>query len=65
MGFDSIQRQLVELVPSAKSLFVLHDALFLDVPVRDLRRLEALKTVSIAGFGAPFPVRLEIVRCDA
>ena len=65
VGFNTIRKQLAVIAPRVKSLFVLHDALFLDVPLQDLPAVESMDAVSIHGFDTPFPLRTEIIRCDA
>lgn len=65
VGFDIVETELARTAPRTRPLFVLHDALFLDVPLDELDAVKAMASVAVPGFDASFPLRFEIVRCDA
>ncbi len=59
LGFKSIVDSLG--TDGIRPLFVLHDALILDVRGDRLSDVESVKATSVSGFEAPFPVKLEFL----
>jgi len=65
MGFSRITDRLANEAPRVRPLFVLHDALFLDVPLSDLERVERVRDVKVPGYDVAFPLKAEVLmRCD-
>ena len=59
LGFNKIIKDLAVKAPKVRPLFVLHDALLLDVPEEDLRAVESFKTVSVPGYVQAFHLKTE------
>jgi hypothetical protein len=59
LGFDSVVRSLG--TEGIRPLFVLHDALFLDVRGDRMRDVQACDAVSVTGYEDLFPLKLEII----
>jgi hypothetical protein len=57
LGFSSIVNKLKASMPGVRPLFVLHDALILDVPREHIVAVEAIDTVRIAGYEQAFRVK--------
>ena len=63
MGFSKIVAQLAKEAPGVRPLYLLHDALILDVPARDLAVVETIKSVSVPGYVQAFPLKVERLFC--
>ena len=63
VGFQKVMRKLKEVSPSITPLFVIHDAILLDVPgnYKDQVKDIVSKGIDIDGIGA-FPLGLEVIR---
>jgi len=59
LGFDSVVRSLG--TEGVRPLFVLHDALFLDVRGDRMRDVEACDAVAVTGYEDPFPLKFESI----
>lgn len=57
LGFSSIVAGLKRAAPGVRPLFVLHDALILDVPEQSIDAVEAIDYVNIVGFDRAFRVK--------
>jgi len=64
LGFSDIVRQLQHL-PGIRPLFVLHDALILDVPAVDLEAVKAIKQVKVPGYVQNFFLKCETFPCTS
>lgn len=59
LGFSQVVSRLATEAPLTVPLFVLHDALLLDVHRDDLKAVVAVKDVKVPGYEQRFPLRLE------
>lgn len=59
MGFMQIVDMLARKAPRARPIFLLHDALLLDVHNDDLPIVQAIRQVRVKGYVQKFPLRLE------
>ena len=57
LGFSSIVNEMKTSMPGVRPLFVLHDALVLDVPRVHIAAVDAIKTVNIKGYDQSFCVK--------
>ena len=57
IGFNSIIKQLG--TDGVRSLYVLHDALILDVRSDRLKDVENISSVKVHGYEAAFPLKFE------
>lgn len=60
-GFLSIVKTLKENASSVRPLFVLHDALILDVPSEHLEYVRSINTVTVKGYVQKFPLKCEVL----
>jgi len=60
MGFSRITDRLANEAPAVRPLFVLHDALFLDVPLSDLKCVECIRDIKVPGYDVTFPLKVEV-----
>lgn len=60
LGFSSIVREL-ESRPGVRPIFVLHDALILDVAPEDVPHILSIKDVKVPGYVQVFPIKPEII----
>lgn len=60
LGFSNIVREL-ESRPGVRPIFVLHDALILDVAPEDVPHVLSIKDVKVPGYVQIFPVKPEIL----
>jgi hypothetical protein len=64
LGFSQIVARLAEEAPGVRPLYLLHDALILDVPRRHLDQIMSVDHVFVPGYVQKFPIRAECVsRC--
>jgi DNA polymerase family A len=59
LGFDAVIQKLGS--EGIRPLFVLHDALLLDVDASRLGDVETFDSVSVPGYDKPFPLKLETI----
>jgi hypothetical protein len=59
LGFDAVIQKLGS--EGVRPLFVLHDALLLDVDASRLGDVETFDSVSVPGYDKPFPLKLETI----
>lgn len=59
MGFKQVIDTLAQKAPRVRPIFLLHDALLLDVHDDDLQHVEAIKHVRVKGYVQSFPIKLE------
>lgn len=59
LGFKSVMEQLG--TDGIRPLFVLHDALILDVREDRLRDVESVRSVTIPGYSIKFPLKFELI----
>lgn len=63
LGFSQIVRRLAIEAPGVRPLFLLHDALILDVPKQYLEVVESIKAVTVPGYVQAFPLKVERLAC--
>lgn len=63
MGFSQIVSNLATSAPGVRPLYLLHDALILDVPSCHLSAIHEIKTVTVPGYVQAFPVKVERLTC--
>jgi DNA polymerase I-like protein with 3'-5' exonuclease and polymerase domains len=63
LGFSQIVKRLKETAPGVRPLFLLHDALILDVPRQHLEEVMGIDHVSVQGYVQVFPVKTERLTC--
>lgn len=63
LGFSQIVARLAEEAPGVRPLYLLHDALILDVPAQYLAAVMALKSVTVSGYVQAFPLKVERLTC--
>lgn len=56
LGFHKINKALMSI--GAKSLFVLHDGMIIDVPFEAIATVEKLHKVKIESYSSPFPIKV-------
>ncbi len=59
MGFSNIVQSLAEKVPEVRPLYVLHDALILDVPAKHVDHVKSIRSVTVPGYVQAFPLKVE------
>ena len=59
MGFKQVVDILAEKAPRVRPLFLLHDAILLDVPNDDIPVLQEIKHLKVKGYVQKFPLKLE------
>lgn len=59
LGFSLLVARLAKEAPGVRPLYLLHDALILDVPKQHLATVMALKSVVVPGYVQVFPVKTE------
>ena len=63
LGFSQIVERLAREAPGVRPLYLLHDALILDVPAQYLATVMALKSVTVPGYFQAFPLKVERLTC--
>lgn len=63
MGFSKIVSSLAEKAPGIRPLYVLHDALILDVPAKHVDEVASIKSVTVPGYVQAFPLKAERLSC--
>jgi len=58
MGFSKIVTMLAESCPGVRPLFVLHDALILDVPKVHIDEVYAIRSVTVPGYVQSYPLKV-------
>lgn len=61
LGFRQVVDTLAKKAPRVRPIFLLHDAILLDVPNDDLPTVQAIKSVRVPGYVQRFPLKLERV----
>lgn len=61
LGFGQVVARLAVAAPRVRPVFLLHDALFLDVHDDDLAKVQEIGHVRVPGYVQRFPMRLEKV----
>jgi len=59
MGFKQVINSLAERAPKTRPIYVLHDALLLDIPNDELQIVEAFDQVKVKGYVQKFFLKLE------
>lgn len=59
LGFHSVVRRLSTEAPGVRPLFLLHDAIVLDVPNSELGKVAAIDSVKVPGYVQKFVLRLK------
>lgn len=59
LGFKQVIDELAKKAPRARPIYLLHDAMLLDVHNDDLATLQEIKHVRVNGYVQKFPLRLE------
>lgn len=62
IGFSQIINKLAAVAPSIRPLFLLHDALLLDVHKEDMHHVEAIKKVKVSGYVQNFFTKVEVIK---
>lgn len=60
-GFLTLVKTMKENAPGVRPLFVLHDALILDVPSEHLGYVRGLNSVTVKGYVQRFPLKCEVL----
>ena len=63
MGFSQLVARLATECPGVRPLYLLHDALILDVPAQYLAAVQAIKAVTVPGYVQAFPLKVERLSC--
>lgn len=63
LGFSQIVQRLAFEAPAVKPLYLLHDALILDVPSKHLDEVMSIKSVTVPGYVQSFPLKPERLSC--
>lgn len=63
LGFSQIVERLEKSAPGVRPLFLLHDALILDVPTKHLETVMSIKSVTVPGYVQAFPLKAERLAC--
>lgn len=61
LGFHQVIEQMKAFTPRSCPIFLLHDAIFLDVHLEELPEVEKISNVRVKGYVQHFPLRLENV----
>lgn len=59
LGFNQVIETLRKKAPKTRPVFLLHDAIFLDVPNDELAEVQKIKHVKVKGYVQKFPLKLE------
>jgi hypothetical protein len=62
LGFSQVVKSLAKKAPGIRPLFLLHDALFLDVPNVEMHVLKEITSVKVHGYRRAFPLKLVILQ---
>ncbi len=65
MGFSKIVNELASEAPRVRPLFLIYDALLLDVHVDDLEFVERKTSVKVSGYVQRFPIKIEQLSCTS
>lgn len=63
LGFNKIIERLAKEASGIRPLFLLHDALFLDVPACHVPLVESIQSVTVGGYVQSWPVKVERLSC--
>lgn len=63
LGFSQIVKRLAVEAPGVRPLYLLHDALILDVPERYIDAVQSIKAVTVPGYVQAFPLKVERLSC--
>lgn len=63
LGFSKIVEKLSTAAPGVRPLFLLHDALILDVPGEQVNDVVEIKTVTVPGYVQAWPLKVEVMPC--
>lgn len=63
LGFSSIVKKFRERRLDVIPLYVLHDALIVDVGLSAVSAVESIEPVSVPSYEQPFPVKVETINC--
>lgn len=63
LGFSQLVTRLATECPGVRPLYLLHDALILDVPAQYLAAVQAIKAVTVPGYVQAFPLKVERLSC--
>lgn len=64
LGFGQIIDLIKKELPKVKPLFLLHDALILDVPNENITKLKEFDSVKVPGYTQSFPLKIEPLYTD-
>lgn len=62
LGFSSLLQKL-QLLEGVRPIFVLHDAMLLDVPPEHIDEIKSITDVKVPGYVNQFPLKCEILAC--
>ena len=62
LGFKQVVDTLAKKAPRVRPVFLLHDAILLDVPKEDLPIVQSIRHVRVKGYVQKFPLRLEKIK---
>lgn len=60
LGFNDLLNRLKASAPSVRPLFVLHDAIVLDVPEEHMEAVTNIKSLNVRGYDVEWPVKVDI-----
>lgn len=63
LGFSLLVERLARECPGVRPLYLLHDALILDVPLKYLDEVMATRAVTVPGYVQAFPLKVERLSC--
>lgn len=63
LGFSQVVERLAREAPGVRPLYLLHDALILDVPASHLDLVMAIDKVTVPGYVQSFPLKVERLSC--
>ncbi len=63
LGFSQIVNRLATDAPAVRPLYLLHDALILDVPKRHVDDVMSIRSVTVPGYVQSFPLKPERLSC--
>lgn len=61
LGFSTIVEQLRKSAPNARPLYLLHDALLLDVPEEHIETINSMKSVKVPGYVQKFYLKSDFI----
>lgn len=63
LGFSQLAERLAIEAPDVRILYLLHDAMIVDVPRKHFDLIESIKAVTVPGYVQSFPLKVERLSC--